>query len=194
MKSVFLLVIVVYAYEILLDSSEKQCFGEDMMKDTLYIAETSLKDQGSNKFYSVSVTDKANTLVHFKEGVKTDKFSFFTVIDGPHILCIKNLETSPILINLKIDTGVAAKDYSSLPTAKEIKMSERKIKRIHDSVIEIKKELQYIKDRDYELEHTNETIQKRIIIYSGVSLLLLIVLAVTQVMYLKKYFKSKKMI
>lgn len=194
MKYFLFFVLSVFGYEVTLMKMETQCFGEDITAETLYVGEVRMKDLRSTGTLIISVTDSESNMLHYKSHIKEDKFSFISIISGPHLLCIENLSHLQVLVTLKISTGVAAKDYSNMPSTKDLKESERRMGRITESLKEIHKELNHIKERDTQLTHTNETIQSRIIVYSITSLVMLIGLAVIQVLYLKKYFKSKKMI
>ena len=194
MKHLIFLFLIAYSYEIGIGRQEKQCFGEDITADTLFVGEVRASDMHSQIGLAITVTDRESNMLHYKFGAKEDKFSFVSSIDGPHLLCIENIASEFAMVSFTILTGVAAKDFSNVPSSKDLKESERRLIKITESVMEIRKELQYIKERDAQLSHTNETIQSRIIIYSIITVIILATMAGMQVLYLKKYFKSKKMI
>ena len=184
----------VQGYDLVLRGGETQCFGEDIPINTLYVGEISIKDARSNNLLSITVTDRTSSIIYNKQNAHQDKFSFISTADGPHILCIENLYTIRCVISINIKTGAAAKDYSLVPSVKDFKGSELRLHKIKDSIQEIHKELKHIKENDALLGHITDTIQSRVITYSSLTLILLILLAIVQVLYLKKYLKFKKMI
>lgn len=192
---IFLIISIATAFEFSLARRGVQCFGEDLSKDTLYVCEVSLKDKAPGKNHlSVRVLYKDITVLFEKINVNSAKFSFTSTDEGPHSLCIENNGQFESWIIVKITTGAAAKDYSNVASTKDIKESERKIEVIKESARQIHKELQHIREREEQMRNTNETIHSRVVAYSIFTIVFLLALALIQTLYLKRFFKSKKMI
>lgn len=194
MKFLLAVFLISSAYEVIIPRNERLCFGEDISADTLLVGEVHMRDMKSHSTISVSLIDKDGNILHQKGPVKEDKFSLISTNAGPHSLCIQNNQAMSCVVNFSITSGVAAKDYSNLSLAKDLKESERRVEKMVESIKEIQKELQTIKERDTEMTYTNETIQSRVIVYSVITIVLLLTLAILQMMYLKRFLKSKKMI
>jgi hypothetical protein len=105
---------------------------------------------------------------------------------------VGNISPEKETVSLKIVSGVAANDFSDLPTSKELHKSASVVGNIKTKLSEITESLQTLRARDEELRKTNDTIYSRVWGYSFCSLGLLIGLGVFQLVYLKIFFKQKK--
>ncbi|CAG9326261.1 unnamed protein product [Blepharisma stoltei] len=191
----FLIFAGVQGFEVNIQPRGQQCFGEDLSKGTLYVGEVSLAEKRPElRPLSYRVLFKDIATIVEKNNVNTDKFSFTSTEEGPHMLCVENSGQFATWVNVKIITGAAAKDYSGVASTKDIKDSERKIELVKENVRQIHKELQNVREREEEMRGTNETIHSRVVAYSIFTIIFLIALALIQVLYLKRFFKSKKMI
>ena len=184
-----------YCFEIFLRKYEKQCFGEDIRKDTLFIGEVDpIKSPSRKNSMTIIVTDNENNIKYNKITTDNEKFSFISTSNGPHVLCIENMLKTNLALEFSITTGLSNKEFTSLPSTKDIKESEKILEKIRNLIKEITQELQNEKSRQSELTNTTETIQSRVIIYSMITLALLLILASIQLVFLKSYFKLKKII
>ncbi len=68
------------------------------------------------------------------------------------------------------------------------------LKRLEDLAESIVNDFAYMKAREEEMRSTNESTHSRILYLSAFSMLVLVALAFWQVLYLRRYFKSKKLI
>ncbi|CAG9319646.1 unnamed protein product [Blepharisma stoltei] len=185
----------VFSFEVSLQRRGVQCFGEDLSKGTLYVGEVSTNDKRPDyRPLSIRALFKDISVIYEKANINHDKFSFTSTDDGPHMLCIENAGQFEVWADVKILTGAAAKDYSNVASTKDLRESERKIELIKENTKQIHKELQHIREREEEMRNTNETIHSRVVAYSIFTIVFLIALALIQTLYLKRFFKSKKMI
>jgi hypothetical protein len=184
----------VQSYEILIGRYQQYCLGEDLTSNTLVVGEIKLRDLRSHGSFSFFIKDKDGVQVYTKTSVREDKFSFVSTTDGQHLVCISSQSQGTMVLLFDLKVGVAAHDYSELPQAKDLKHSEFRVEVIVKLIQEIQKELSAIRERDAQMSHTNETISNRVVSYSVVTLVLLLVLAASQVIYLKGFLRSKKMI
>ena len=90
--------------------------------------------------------------------------------------------------------GVKAKDYSKIAKTKDLQNIELKLKKLEDQTKEIHNKIQFLREREEQMRNTNLTIHNRVIAYSIATIVLLLCLACIQILYLKRYFKAKKMI
>jgi len=195
MKLLLLLGIGCLGFEVSIKKFGAQCFGQELSEGTLYVGDVSMKEKRPDfRHLNIRVTDKEGAPLVEKLGVNSAKFSFTSLQSGVHNLCIENKSNFEQNVNVKVQTGAAAKDYSAMASTKDLRESEVRLKRIQDSTKQIHKEIQYIREREEQMRSTNETIHMRVIAYSICTLALLGGLAVVQMLYLKKFFKSKKMI
>jgi hypothetical protein len=82
-------------------------------------------------------------------------------------------------------------NFGSLEKPKPLEVELRRLEDLSDSIVN---DFQYMKQREEEMRSTNESTNSRVLYFSIFSMLCLVGLATWQVLYLRKFFKSKKLI
>merc|ERR1711997_1217330 len=95
---------------------------------------------------------------------------------------------------LQTKHGVEAKSYEGLADANKLKPLEIELKRLEDLSESIVQDFAHMRQREEEMRDTNESTNSRVLYFSIFSMCCLLGLATWQVLYLRKYFKSKKLI
>ncbi len=90
--------------------------------------------------------------------------------------------------------GVEAKSYEGLGDAAKLKPLEVELKRLEDLSESIVQDFAQMRQREEEMRDTNESTNSRVLYFSIFSMCCLLGLATWQVLYLRRYFKSKKLI
>ncbi|KAJ8575896.1 hypothetical protein ON010_g3320 [Phytophthora cinnamomi] len=90
--------------------------------------------------------------------------------------------------------GVEAKDYTEVAKREHLMPVEKELRKMEDTVDEIHREMLYMREREATMRNTNESTNSRVLWFSFFSIVVLLGMGVWQVMYLKKFFKSKKLI
>jgi hypothetical protein len=137
----------------------------------------------------VPISELVNATQH---NFSSEQVAFVTDADGAFYFCVSNASSDKETVSIKISSGVAANDFSDLPTSKELHKSASVVENIKTKLAQITESLQTLRARDEELRKTNDTIYSRVWGYSFCSLGLLIGLGVFQLVYLKIFFKQKK--
>ena len=107
---------------------------------------------------------------------------------------MQNSASALAKLSLDFKTGVRAKDYSGIASIKNLKEIEIKMRRLEDQTKDIHKKIQFLREREEQLRNTNRTIHDRVITYSICTIIILLCLALIQILYLKNFFRAKKMI
>lgn len=97
-------------------------------------------------------------------------------------------------IELDIDIGADAKDWSAIQAGEKLKPVEAELRRIEETVGEIVAEMDYLRSREQKLRDTNESTNERVKWFAFVTMGMLVGLGVWQIMYLRAYFRSKHLI
>merc|ERR1712123_146062 len=103
-----------------------------------------------------------------------------------------NAKSHEIEINLK--KGVEAKSYEEQAKTEKLKPLEVELRRLEDMSDSIVMDFQYMKSREEEMRSTNESTNTRVLYFSIFSTVCLVALGTWQVFYLRRFFKSKKLI
>lgn len=97
-------------------------------------------------------------------------------------------------IELDIDIGADAKDWSAIQAGEKLKPVEAELRRIEETVGEIVAEMDYLRAREQKLRDTNESTNERVKWFAFVTMGMLVGLGAWQIMYLRAYFRSKHLI
>ena len=95
---------------------------------------------------------------------------------------------------MKLKRGIEAKNYDEIAKADQLKPLEVELRRLEELSLSIANAFFYMKKREEEMRDTNESTNSRVLYFSGFSMMCLIGLATWQVIYLRRFFKSKKLI
>ncbi|KAI4170316.1 MAG: hypothetical protein LQ343_005069 [Gyalolechia ehrenbergii] len=97
-------------------------------------------------------------------------------------------------IELDIDIGADARDWSAIQAQEKLKPVETELRRIEELVGEIVTEMDYLRTREQKLRDTNESTNERVKWFAFGTMGMLVGLGGWQVVYLRAYFRSKHLI
>ena len=92
-------------------------------------------------------------------------------------------------VELDIDIGADAKDWSAIQAGEKLKPVETELRRIEELVVEVVNELEYLKTREQKLRDTNESTNERVKWFAFGTMGMLVGLGAWQVVYLRAYFR-----
>lgn len=92
-------------------------------------------------------------------------------------------------VELDVDIGADAKDWSAIQATEKLKPVEADLRRMEEMVSEIVSEMDYLRTREQKLRDTNESTNNRVKWFGFGTTFLLIGLWVWQVLYLRAYFR-----
>lgn len=177
-----------HAFKFYLPPLQVFCFAEDLTSQILAIVELTTQYP-----IRLTVTDSEQYTLYDSK-INYHKYSFTSLESGVYKFCIDNERNSAEIIEFSFKSGVKAKDYSGIAKTKELKSVELKMKKLMDQVKDIHNKIQVLREREEEMRNTNVTIHNRVIGYSISTLAMLVCLTLVQILYLKRFFRAKKMI
>lgn len=92
-------------------------------------------------------------------------------------------------IELDVDIGADARDWSSIQAQEKLKPVETDLRRMEELVAEIVNEMEYLRAREQKLRDTNESTNERVKWFAVGTMGMLVGLGVWQVIYLRAYFR-----
>lgn len=92
-------------------------------------------------------------------------------------------------VELDIDIGADAKDWSAIQATEKLKPVEADLRRMEEMVSEVVGEMDYLRTREQKLRDTNESTNNRVKWFGFCTTFILIVLWVWQILYLRAYFR-----
>jgi len=92
-------------------------------------------------------------------------------------------------VELDVDIGADAKDWSAIQAGEKLKPVETELRRIEEIVQEIVAEMDYLRGREQKLRDTNESTNERVKWFAIGTMSTLVALGAWQVVYLRAYFR-----
>lgn len=92
-------------------------------------------------------------------------------------------------IELDIDIGADARDWSSIQVQEKLRPVETELRRIEELVGEVVSEMEYLRTREQKLRDTNESTNERVKWFAFGTMGMLVGLGAWQVVYLRAYFR-----
>uniref|UniRef100_A0A0G4GIQ5 GOLD domain-containing protein n=1 Tax=Chromera velia CCMP2878 TaxID=1169474 RepID=A0A0G4GIQ5_9ALVE len=173
-----------------LNSSQKKCFGEELSKHTLLVTEFNTKGEAE---IGVSVADPSATIFTDKE--KTDiKTAFTTNQPGTHMFCVQNLSKKGVTVWLSIKWGAHARDYSQIAKKEHLDPMMTSLRKAADDLKLYHSNILYMREREERMRQTNDSTADRVMIFTALSVFIMLAVASLQAYYFRTFFRSKKII
>ncbi|KAI8342744.1 emp24/gp25L/p24 family/GOLD-domain-containing protein [Chlamydoabsidia padenii] len=124
--------------------------------------------------------------------------AFDTISEGQVRLCFTNTlekgSTSSRWVEVVMNIGANAMDDKLVAKSEKLDPLELELRKLEKVVQEIVDEMVYLKIRETFMRGTNESTNERVKWFSVVSLLALVSLGFWQILYLRHYFRRKRLI
>ncbi|CAF3362060.1 unnamed protein product [Rotaria socialis] len=202
----FSIVFIAYTQSISfnLPINTRKCLKEEIHKDTMVTGDYDITVRPGLPTHVEVKDTKGHTLFN-KEDATKGKFAFTTEEFDIFDICFETKtphgqqqHLSPHHttkeVTFTIKHGVETKDYDALAKANKLKPLEVELNRLEDLSTAIVSDFAYMKEREEEMRNTNESTNNKVLYFSIFSMGCLMSLAIWQVLYLRRYFKAKKLI
>lgn len=144
----------------------------------------------SNGAIHCTISDPTGTVIYQKAPVNEGKFSFVVSNAGEHKICFSNPDGDSKVIKLTMETG-RENVLDSLAKRDNLKPLERQLNTLIDSVQQAQFELDYLKGREELMAEMNESTSSRLLGFTFFTIVVLTGITASQVVYMKKFLKSK---
>lgn len=182
----------VSAIQFLVKEGEERCLSDDVGKGELLVGEFSISPP--NEAVSVTVSDPTGLVVYSKTQAGDGKFAYTAATAGEYRACFIGASSGDKTISFVMRMGLETKDYSAAAKKDNLKPLEVELRRLEDTVTMIHNEMQYMKTREESMRATNDSTGTRVLWFSFFSMSILVALGISQIVYLKRYFQSRKLI
>ncbi|KAK7739216.1 vesicle coat component [Cytospora paraplurivora] len=185
------------------DTKKERCIRNFVSKDTLVVVTAIVSgSKGDGMRVNMHIRDAVGNEYGKPQDVAGESRTVFTShADAAFDVCFENLLTGsknlpdPTRhIELDVDIGADAKDWSAIQATEKLKPVEADLRRMEEMVAEIVDEMDYLRSREQRLRDTNESTNNRVKWFGLCTTFVLIVLWVWQILYLRAYFRSKHLI
>lgn len=181
-----------------LSPNTQKCLKEELHANVLVAGEYEIVQvQGQRVDYIVR--DSKGHILAQKDNIHKGKFTFVTETYDTFEVCFISKVPPEYRgvaqdVTLDIKVGIEAKNYEGIGEAAKLKPMELELKRLEDLSEAIVQDFTIMRKREEEMRDTNESTNNRVLYFSIFSMFCLLSLATWQVLYLRRYFKAKKLI
>ncbi|XP_044730196.1 transmembrane emp24 domain-containing protein bai [Chrysoperla carnea] len=181
-----------------LEPNAQKCLKEELHAHILVSGEYDVTEVAGQKIDYV-VRDSKGHILSQKEDISKGKFTFSTENFEKFEICfISRVPPHQRGIRQEISLvtkhGAEAKSYEGLGEAANLKPMEVELKKLEDLSDDIVQDFALMRKREEEMRDTNESTNNRVLYFSIFSMCCLLGLATWQVLYLRRFFKAKKLI
>ena len=188
--SFYIIKIYTMSFEFPINPKKRRCVGEFITEDTVAI----FSFTSDSRNYEAELIDPQKQILYKKQNDLEVKVSLVATVTGNYEMCIKNNDDSINNISFEFYSGIQAQDYSSLAKDSNLRPIEINIRKIIDMMKQLIKDLSSISIKEEENSKINDTIGTKIITFSLLTLLVMIVLGVFETLYIKRYLHTRKVI
>ncbi|KAF2635393.1 hypothetical protein P280DRAFT_411629 [Massarina eburnea CBS 473.64] len=181
----------------------ERCVRNFVAKDQLVVVTANLDGfRGDGQTVNMHIRDAMGNDYHKPKDVYGEnRYAFTSHADSAFDVCFESVitgitsSTNPARhVELDIDIGADAKDWSAIQAGEKLKPVEAELRRIEEVVGEIVSEMDYLRGREQKLRDTNESTNERVKWFALCTMGMLVGLGAWQVIYLRAYFRSKHLI
>lgn len=195
---IFILTINVHGIMWNLEPNTQKCLKEELQQNIAVIGEFEVSEAPGQKIDYV-VTDSKGHILDNRQDISKGKFSFNTESYDTYEICFTshvppNQRGITQEVSLVTKHGIETKNYDTYGEAAQLKPIEKELKRLEDLSNAIVQDFAIMRKREEEMRDTNESTNSRVLYFSIFSMCCLLGLATWQVLYLRTYFKAKKLI
>jgi hypothetical protein len=185
------------------NQKKERCVRNFVAKDMLVVVSATVGgSKGDGMSVNIHIRDEnGNEYGRPRDVIGESRTVFTSHSNGPFDVCFENVFTSSKRpspntrsIELDIDVGADAKDWSAIVATEKLKPVEAELRRIEELTAEVVTEMDYLRQREQKLRDTNESTNNRVKWFGIGTTWLLVGLWAWQIMYLRAYFRSKHLI
>ncbi|KAK5133779.1 vesicle coat component [Meristemomyces frigidus] len=184
-------------------AKQERCIRNFVAKDQLVVVTaTTSGNRGDGQTLNMHIKDAVGNDYHRPRDIAGEgRYAFTSHADSAFDVCFENIlaassQSQPVhrSVELDIDIGADAKDWSAIQAGEKLKPVEAELRRIGESAKEVVDEMDYLRTREMKLRDTNESTNERVKWFALGTMGMVGMLGVWQVVYLRAYFRSKHLI
>lgn len=185
-----------------LPTNFRKCLREEVQKNVLVTGEFEVQPELPGVKTDLHVVDARGQRLYAKEDAHKGKFAFTTDEYEMFDVCFETRHhvapgqgvPPPREISLQLKHGIEAKNYEDQAKAEKLKPLELDLRKLEDISDSIVNDFSWMRKREEEMRTTNESTHSKVLYFSLFSMICLISLATWQILYLRRFFKAKKLI
>jgi len=195
--SILILSTLTDAVRFYLHPGTKRCLKEEMRKSVICTGEYELSD-GLGQRTDLQITDSKGHSALLRENIDKGKIAVTSDEDDIYDICFTSYsqghQMPPREVFIDLKHGVEAKNYDEIAHVGKLKPMELELTKLEDLSSSIVQDFEHMRRREEEMRDTNESTNNRVFYLGLFSIGCLLGLATWQILYLRQFFKTKKLI
>jgi hypothetical protein len=177
-------------FSYILEPKETECFGEMLSEQTLLISGAT----APHKDVVLRFYDPEGTQIFVKANQEDPQISYTAESSGVYTVCYENNAEEKTELYIRIRSGIEAKDFSEIARSHNFKPIELDVYKIEELVANIRRDTHAMIRGEAKRMRKRDKAMTKMLIFAGITVIVLTILAFVQSMYLKRFFKSKKLL
>lgn len=184
-----------------IEEGEERCFSDQIGETDLVVVRYNVHQKGSKRGktgVSMVFRDPSSKLIRTDYDIDTTTgmhvINFDAHESGVYRICFQELQNIKSRVFMEFQHGRAAVDYAKKTEEEHLDALGEKFSQLEDLVDQVHADMLYIRDREALLREKNENTNSRVIWMGFLSVLIFSSLGIGQMLYLRKFFKNKKLI
>lgn len=130
----------------------------------------------------------------FRKDDQSGHFIVTAATEGRHQVCLYNNASHPRSALLNIKHAIQVSDHSTIAKKEHVTAIEAELERMKKLADHVKAEMQEVRARSDQQLETNESMRTRLLWVEVAMMLAVLAMGFWQIIYLKRYFRIKKLI
>ena len=172
-----------------LDAYQERCLNEYYKLETVIILEVTSQNPDI-----LTEVKSPNGRILYRYTNKTNIFSFTTNGNGYYDFCVKNLGQINTEVNMVIKSGIGANDYSSIAKSKDLEPIDYELDKILKKESLLNHFNKISQDKQNMFGFLYKSISSKIIFYSILMIIGMILIGIIETLYLKRFMEKRKII
>ena len=177
------------SFYFMLKENQQECLQEYFPDKTLVIydvraSEPKTKIQLTNPKSEILGTNTTNEFI----------YPFTTYEGGTYELCVTNFNRLEIKVEFSLKYGVGARDYSSIARTKDLKPIDLALEKLRDRAKGMSHHISFSQSNEKVFEKFLDNISSKIIMFSSLVMIVMIVIGYVETAYLKNFMRRRKII
>jgi hypothetical protein len=180
------------ALQLRLDENQERCISEEADAGRPFTTEFQAVDpSGQNVGVVIRNPDKS---IAYEKTASTGRHMFNPTEDGSVAICFRNPLPQRVMVEVIVKSGFDDRKVEDIATKENLKPVEVELRRLENRADTITNELEFLERRTEEQRVLDENSHSRVLFLSFFSMFALVALSGSQIWYLKRFFRSKKLI
>ena len=121
-------------------------------------------------------------------------YPFTSKEGGDYMICITNYDIKDAEVNLSIEYGVGARDYSSVAKTKDLKPIDLALQKLSDRAFEMSRLISYSRGHENIFENYLDELTSKLVINSSIVMICMIVVGYVETLFLRNFMRRRKLV